>query len=75
MILIRSIIRFTTFVTVNVNREHFDMGFSDLTHADVECPRWLDDLLTSTTRELSNYKGLIEKLNCVTRYKPFSRLR
>ena len=48
--------------TVNANREHFEMGVSDLAKAEAEYPGWLGRLLTHPVRGLENYPELFRHL-------------
>ncbi|HVF90274.1 MAG TPA: glucose 1-dehydrogenase [Blastocatellia bacterium] len=48
--------------TVNANREYFEMGVRDLSHAELEYPGWLAKLLTHPVSGLENYEKLFEAL-------------
>lgn len=48
--------------TVNANREYFEMGVKDLSHAEHEWPGWLSNFLTHPVKGLENYKELISTL-------------
>jgi threonine dehydrogenase-like Zn-dependent dehydrogenase len=48
--------------TVNANREYFEAGVKDLSHAEAQYPGWLARLLTHPVRGLENYRQLIETL-------------
>jgi len=48
--------------TVNANREYFEMGVKDLSHAEAEYRGWLKRLLTHPVKGLENYKELLDKL-------------
>ena len=48
--------------TVNANREYFEMGVKDMTHAESQYPGWLERLLTHPVRGLENWKLLLETL-------------
>jgi threonine dehydrogenase-like Zn-dependent dehydrogenase len=48
--------------TVNANREYFEMGVKDMTHAESQYPGWLQRLLTHPVRGLENYQQLLDTL-------------
>jgi threonine dehydrogenase-like Zn-dependent dehydrogenase len=48
--------------TVNANREYFEMGVKDMTHAESQYPGWLRRLLTHPVKGLENWKLLLETL-------------
>jgi threonine dehydrogenase-like Zn-dependent dehydrogenase len=48
--------------TVNANREYFETGVKDLSHAEAQYPGWLARLLTHPVRGLENYQELIDTL-------------
>jgi threonine dehydrogenase-like Zn-dependent dehydrogenase len=48
--------------TVNANREYFEMGVKDLSHAEHEWPGVLAKFLTHPVRGLDNYKELMNTL-------------
>jgi glucose 1-dehydrogenase len=48
--------------TVNANREYFELGVKDMTHAESQYPGWLQRLLTHPVRGLDNWKLLLETL-------------
>jgi hypothetical protein len=48
--------------TVNANREYFEMGVKDMTHAESQYPGWLGRLLTHPVAGLENWKLLLETL-------------
>jgi threonine dehydrogenase-like Zn-dependent dehydrogenase len=48
--------------TVNANREYFEMGVRDLSHAEAQYAGWLRRLLTHPVKGLENYRELFEKL-------------
>ena len=48
--------------TVNANREYFESGVKDMTHAESQYPGWLKRLLTHPVRGLENWKLLLETL-------------
>lgn len=48
--------------TVNANREYFEMGVKDMTHAESQYPGWLQRLLTDPVRGLENYQELLDML-------------
>jgi threonine dehydrogenase-like Zn-dependent dehydrogenase len=48
--------------TVNANREYFETGVKDLSHAEAQYPGWLARLLTHPVKGLENYQELIETL-------------
>jgi glucose 1-dehydrogenase len=48
--------------TVNANREYFEAGVKDLSHAEAQYPGWLARLLTHPVKGLENYRQLIETL-------------
>jgi glucose 1-dehydrogenase len=48
--------------TVNANREYFEMGVKDMTHAESQYPGWLKDLLTHPVKGLENWRLLLETL-------------
>jgi glucose 1-dehydrogenase len=48
--------------TVNANREYFEMGVKDMTHAESQYPGWLERLLTHPVRGLENWKLLLDTL-------------
>jgi hypothetical protein len=47
---------------VNANRDYFEMGIKDLSHAELQWPGWLSKLLTHPVSGLENYKTLIKSL-------------
>jgi glucose 1-dehydrogenase len=48
--------------TVNANREYFEMGVKDMTHAESQYPGWLRRLLTHPVKGLENWKLLLDTL-------------
>jgi glucose 1-dehydrogenase len=48
--------------TVNANREYFEAGVKDLSHAESQYPGWLARLLTHPVKGLENYRQLIDTL-------------
>lgn len=48
--------------TVNANREYFEMGVKDMTHAESQYPGWLQRLLTHPVKGLDNWRLLLETL-------------
>lgn len=48
--------------TVNANREYFETGVKDLSHAEAQYPGWLARLLTHPVKGLENYQELIDAL-------------
>jgi threonine dehydrogenase-like Zn-dependent dehydrogenase len=48
--------------TVNANREYFEMGVKDMTHAEAQYPGWLRRLLTHPVKGLENWKTLFDTL-------------
>jgi threonine dehydrogenase-like Zn-dependent dehydrogenase len=48
--------------TVNANREYFEMGVTDMAHAEAQYPGWLGRLLTHPVQGLENWKLLLETL-------------
>jgi threonine dehydrogenase-like Zn-dependent dehydrogenase len=48
--------------TVNANREYFEMGVKDMTHAESQYPGWLKRLLTHPVKGLENWPLLLETL-------------
>jgi glucose 1-dehydrogenase len=48
--------------TVNANREYFEAGVRDMSHAELEYKGWLKRMLTDPVRGLENYRELFEKL-------------
>jgi threonine dehydrogenase-like Zn-dependent dehydrogenase len=48
--------------TVNANREYFEMGVTDMAHAESQYPGWLSRLLTHPVKGLENWKLLLETL-------------
>jgi threonine dehydrogenase-like Zn-dependent dehydrogenase len=48
--------------TVNANREYFEMGVKDMTHAESQYPGWLKRLLTHPVKGLDNWRLLLETL-------------
>jgi threonine dehydrogenase-like Zn-dependent dehydrogenase len=48
--------------TVNANREYFEMGVTDMAHAESQYPGWLGKLLTHPVKGLENWKLLLETL-------------
>jgi len=48
--------------TVNANREYFETGVKDLSHAEAQFPGWLPRLLTHPIKGLENYRALIDTL-------------
>ncbi|HSC34502.1 MAG TPA: glucose 1-dehydrogenase [Thermodesulfobacteriota bacterium] len=48
--------------TVNANREYFEMGVKDLSHAEHEWPGWISNFLTHPVKGLENYKELMNTL-------------
>jgi glucose 1-dehydrogenase len=51
--------------TVNANREYFEMGVKDMTHAESQYPGWLKRLLTHPVKGLENWRALLETLTMV----------
>jgi threonine dehydrogenase-like Zn-dependent dehydrogenase len=49
--------------TVNANREYFEMGVKDMTHAESQYPGWLERLLTHPVKGLENWPQLLEMLS------------
>ena len=49
--------------TVNANREYFELGVRDMTHAESAYPGWLVSLLTHPVEGLDRVGELFEKLN------------
>ena len=52
--------------TVNANREYFEMGVKDMTHAESQYPGWLERLLTHPVKGLENWQLLLETLTSAT---------
>ncbi len=50
------------FGTVNAGREHFEMGVSDFSRAQLTWPDWLRKLLTHPVEGLENYEQLVTHL-------------
>ncbi len=48
--------------TVNANREYFEAGVRDLSHAEAQFPGWLPQLLTHPVKGLENYQKLLDTL-------------
>jgi threonine dehydrogenase-like Zn-dependent dehydrogenase len=48
--------------TVNANREYFELGVKDMTHAEAQYPGWLRRLLTHPVKGLENWKTLFDTL-------------
>jgi threonine dehydrogenase-like Zn-dependent dehydrogenase len=48
--------------TVNANREYFETGVKDMTHAEAQYPGWLRRLLTHPVKGLENWKALFDTL-------------
>ena len=48
--------------TVNANREYFETGVKDMTHAESQYPGWLGRLLTHPVRGLENWRLLLDTL-------------
>ncbi|HEX5576178.1 MAG TPA: glucose 1-dehydrogenase [Gemmatimonadales bacterium] len=48
--------------TVNANREYFETGVKDMTHAESQYPGWLGRLLTHPVQGLENWKLLLDTL-------------
>jgi threonine dehydrogenase-like Zn-dependent dehydrogenase len=48
--------------TVNANREYFETGVKDMTHAESQYPDWLARLLTHPVQGLENWQLLLETL-------------
>ena len=48
--------------TVNANREYFEMGVKDMTHAESQYPGWLEGLLTHPVKGLEKWQLLLETL-------------
>ena len=48
--------------TVNANREYFELGVKDMTHAESQYPGWLKRLLTHPVKGLENWKLLLDTL-------------
>ena len=48
--------------SVNANREYFEMGVTDMAHAEAQYGGWLGQLLTHPVKGLENYGELFEKL-------------
>jgi threonine dehydrogenase-like Zn-dependent dehydrogenase len=49
--------------TVNANREYFELGVRDMTHAESAYPGWLASLLTHPVKGLDRVGELFEKLS------------
>jgi threonine dehydrogenase-like Zn-dependent dehydrogenase len=49
--------------TVNANREYFELGVKDLTHAEAQYTGWLKRLLTHPVKGLENWKLLLGTLS------------
>jgi glucose 1-dehydrogenase len=49
--------------TVNANREYFELGVKDLTHAEAQYTGWLKRLLTHPVKGLENWKLLLDTLS------------
>jgi len=48
--------------TVNANREYFEMGVKDISHAEHEWPGWISNFLTHPVKGLESYKELMSTL-------------
>jgi glucose 1-dehydrogenase len=48
--------------TVNANREYFETGVKDMTHAESQYPGWLERLLTHPVKGLENWQLLLDTL-------------
>jgi len=48
--------------TVNANREYFEIGVTDMAHAEAQFPGWLSRLLTHPVNGLDSYRELMETL-------------
>jgi threonine dehydrogenase-like Zn-dependent dehydrogenase len=48
--------------TVNANREYFEMGVKDMTHAESQYPGWLAGLLTHPVKGLEGWPLLLDTL-------------
>ena len=48
--------------TVNANREYFETGVKDMTHAESQYPGWLGRLLTHPVRGLENWRLVLDTL-------------
>lgn len=48
--------------TVNANREYFEMGVKDISHAEHEWPGWISNFLTHPVKGLESYKELMDTL-------------
>ncbi len=48
--------------TVNANREYFESGVKDMTHAESQYPGWLGQLLTHPVQGLENWQQLLDTL-------------
>ena len=48
--------------TVNANREYFEMGVKDLSHAELAYPGWLSKLLTHKVEGLENHQQMLSLL-------------
>lgn len=48
--------------TVNANREYFEMGVTDMAHAEAQYPGWLGRLLTHPVKGLENWQLLLDTL-------------
>jgi threonine dehydrogenase-like Zn-dependent dehydrogenase len=48
--------------TVNANREYFESGVKDMTHAESQYPGWLARLLTHPVQGLENWQLLLDTL-------------
>jgi threonine dehydrogenase-like Zn-dependent dehydrogenase len=48
--------------TVNANREYFELGVKDMTHAEAQYPGWLRRLITHPVKGLENWKTLFDTL-------------
>ena len=49
--------------TVNANREYFELGVKDLTHAEAQYTGWLKRLLTHPVKGLENWRLLLDTLS------------
>jgi threonine dehydrogenase-like Zn-dependent dehydrogenase len=48
--------------TVNANREYFEMGVTDMAHAEAQYAGWLERLLTHPVKGLENWRELLDTL-------------
>ena len=48
--------------TVNANREYFEIGVTDMAHAEAQFPGWLSRLLTHPVNGLDSYRELMDTL-------------